>query len=77
MFLKWNAPRYLIAFTVHLVCYSLLVVVLLYLRWYLRRQNSKRDELAQAGIQEASDHRYVHAFEDLTDRENPNFRYVF
>jgi membrane protein implicated in regulation of membrane protease activity len=77
VFLKWNAPRYLIAFTVHLVCYSLLVVVIIYLRWHLRRQNRKKDELAQAGIQEARDEQYIHAFEDLTDRENPNFRYVF
>lgn len=77
VFLKWNAPRYLIAFTVHLVCYSLLVLVIIYLRWHLRRQNRKKDELAQAGIQEAKDEQYIHAFEDLTDRENPNFRYVF
>ncbi|PMD46859.1 MFS general substrate transporter [Hyaloscypha variabilis F] len=77
VFLKWNAPRYLIAFTVHLVCYSLLVLVILFLRWHLLRQNRKKDELAQAGIQEARDEQYIHAFEDLTDRENPNFRYVF
>lgn len=77
VFLKWNAPRYLIAFTVHLVCYGLLVLVILFLRWHLLRQNRKKDELAQAGIQEAMDDNYTHAFEDLTDRENPNFRYVF
>ncbi|CZR65675.1 related to allantoate permease [Phialocephala subalpina] len=77
VFLKWNAPRYLIAFTVHLVCYSILVFVILFLRWYLLRQNKKKDELALAGIQEAQDQQYVHAFEDLTDKENPNFRYVF
>lgn len=77
MFLTWNAPRYLIAFTVHLVCYSLLVLVMLYLRWHLRRENSKKDALAQAGIREANDQQYVHAFEDLTDKENLNFRYVF
>jgi hypothetical protein len=75
--LTWNAPRYFIAFAVHLVCYSLLVVVIVYLRWYLRRENRKREALAQAGIQEAMDAQFVHAFEDLTDKENPNFRYVF
>ncbi|EKD16952.1 uncharacterized protein L3040_006238 [Drepanopeziza brunnea f. sp. 'multigermtubi'] len=77
VFLKWNAPRYLIAFTVHLVCYSLLVVVILGLRWHLSRENSRKDALAEAGIQEARDQEFVHAFEDLTDRANPNFRYVF
>jgi hypothetical protein len=53
------------------------VLVIIYLRFHLRRQNRKKDELAQAGIQEANDNQYVHAFEDLTDKENPNFRYVF
>lgn len=32
--------------------------------------------MAAAGVQEAADNRMVHAFEDLSDRENPNFRYV-
>lgn len=77
VFLSWNAPRYFIAFAVHLGCYSLLVLILLFLRWYLVHQNKKRDELAAAGIHEAMDEQYVHAFEDLTDKENPNFRYVY
>lgn len=75
--MTWNAPRYLIAFTVHLVCYGLLVLTILFLRWHLLRHNKKKDELAQAGIQEAMDENYIHSFEDLTDKENPNFRYVF
>lgn len=75
--MAWNAPRYFIAFAVHLVCYSLLVLVIVYLRWHLRRENRKKETLAQAGIQEAMDAQFVHAFEDLTDKENPNFRYVF
>jgi hypothetical protein len=58
-------------------CYVLLVIVIIFLRWHLRRQNRKKDELAAAGIQEADDKRFVHAFEDLTDRENPNFRYIY
>lgn len=58
-------------------CYVLLVIVIVFLRWHLRRQNRRKDELAAAGIQEADDTRFVHAFEDLTDRENPNFRYIY
>ncbi|RFU25910.1 hypothetical protein B7463_g10438, partial [Scytalidium lignicola] len=77
VFLTWNAPRYFIAFAVHLGCYSLLVLILIFLRWYLVHQNKKKDELAAAGIHEAMDEQYVHAFEDLTDKENPNFRYVY
>jgi hypothetical protein len=53
------------------------VLVILYLRWHLSRENKKKDDLAQAGIQEAQDQQYVHAFEDKTDKENMNFRYVF
>ena len=81
VFLKWNAPRYRIAFLTHMACYVLLVFVIIFLRVYLRKQNSKKDRLqaelaanVDAGI---VDVKMVHAFYDLTDRENLNFRYVF
>lgn len=77
VFLTWNAPRYFIAFAVHLGCYALLVLVLIFLRFYLIAQNEKRDALAAAGIRQAADDDLVHAFDDLTDRENPNFRYIY
>ncbi|KAB8302287.1 hypothetical protein EYC80_005725 [Monilinia laxa] len=74
VFLKTDEPRYFIAFATHLCCYTLLFLVLLFLRWHLTRENRKRDELAETGVREASDQDMVHAFDDLTDRENPNFR---
>jgi hypothetical protein len=77
VFLAWNAPRYEIAWAVHLGCYSLLVIVIVSLRFYLVHQNKARDEMAAAGVHEARDETMVHAFEDLTDKENPNFRYVY
>lgn len=77
MFLSWDAPRYFIAFAVHLGCYTLLVITILALRWYLRRQNRKRDEMAANGVAEARDDAMVRAWEDLTDRENLSFRYVY
>ncbi|ORY55613.1 major facilitator superfamily transporter [Pseudomassariella vexata] len=77
VFLATDAPRYFIAFATHIGCYALLVIIILYFRWYLTRQNKKRDQLAAAGVAEAHDENMVHAFEDLTDRENPNFRYVY
>ncbi|KAL2128522.1 hypothetical protein VTI74DRAFT_9082 [Chaetomium olivicolor] len=77
VFLTWDGPRYFIAFATHLGCYSLLVIVIVGLRFYLVRENKKRDALAAAGVSEAKDDRMVHAFEDLTDKENPNFRYVY
>lgn len=77
VFLTWNAPRYDIAWSVHMSCYALLVVVIVVLRWHLKRQNNKRDAIAAAGVEEAKDDRYVHAFEDLTDFQNVNFRYMY
>ena len=76
VFLTWDAPRYFIAFATHLGCYVLLVIVIISLRFYLVHQNKQRYLLASAGIQEAKDERMIHAWEDLTDKENPNFRYV-
>lgn len=76
VFLAREAPKYFTAFASHIGCYALLVIILIYFRWYLTHQNKKRDALAAAGVQEAADARMLHAFEDLTDKENPNFRYV-
>ncbi|BCS19943.1 uncharacterized protein APUU_20375A [Aspergillus puulaauensis] len=71
VFLSWDAPRYFIAFSTHIGCYSLLVVVIFLLRWHLMRQNAKKDALYER------DETYANAFEDLTDRENTNFRYIY
>lgn len=71
VFLSWDAPRYFIAFSTHLGCYSLLVVVIVLLRWHLKRQNAKKDAIAPF------DPALRTAFDDLTDRENMNFRYIY
>ncbi|KAJ5101262.1 hypothetical protein NUU61_003484 [Penicillium alfredii] len=77
VFLDWDAPRYHIAWSVHLACYSCMTVAVTFLRFYLIRQNKKKDEiLAQAGLS-AADPNLVHAFEDKTDQENLNFRYIY
>jgi hypothetical protein len=77
VFLKYDAPRYFIAFATHLGCYTVLVIVIMALRWHLKRQNERKDELAAAGVNEANDQQMVHAFDDLTDRQNLNFRYMY
>lgn len=77
MFLARDAPRYFIAFAVHIGCYSLLVFVILGLRWYLVAQNKKKDELKASGVAEANDVNMTRAFDDLTDKENLMFRYVY
>lgn len=77
VFRNTDAPRYFIAFSTHMGCYVLLLLVIIFLRFYLTRLNKQRDAAAAAGVREADDKRNIHAFEDLTDKENPNFRYVF
>lgn len=77
VFRNTDSPRYFIAFSTHMGCYVLLLLVIIFLRTYLRRLNKQRDAAAAAGVAEADDKRNVHAFEDLTDKENPNFRYVY
>jgi hypothetical protein len=81
VFLSWDAPRYFIAFSTHMGCYVLLVIVLIFQRWYLMSQNKKKDrlqaELAASGTEGVVDAQMVHAFDDLTDKENLNFRYVY
>ncbi|KAH8587079.1 MFS transporter [Bisporella sp. PMI_857] len=86
VFLKWDAPRYRIAFYTHMGCYILLVINIVFLRWWLTKENARKDRLqAELAAQVAAanadaaitDENMVHAFDDLTDRENLNFRYVF
>ncbi|KAJ3578983.1 hypothetical protein NPX13_g1582 [Xylaria arbuscula] len=65
-----DGPRYLNGFTAHFVLYAVYNLILLVTRWLLIRRNKQKVEAA--GGQDHS-----HAFDDLTDRENPNFRYVY
>ncbi|KAL1953283.1 hypothetical protein VTO42DRAFT_3317 [Malbranchea cinnamomea] len=74
VFRERDAPRYFPAFATHIGCYSVLVFVIFGLRWYLKRQNEQRDR-AQGG--QSTDVNLVHAFDDLTDKENLNFRYLY
>ena len=54
-----------------------MVSAVIYLRFHLKRENAKKDRLlAEAGLS-AADPTLIHAFEDKTDRENLNFRYVY
>jgi hypothetical protein len=76
VFLAWDAPRYFIAFAVHMGCYALLLFTLVFLRWWYMRENAKKERMILEG-QAAADEELKHSFEDLTDRENVNFRYVY
>ncbi|KAE9984708.1 hypothetical protein EG327_004919 [Venturia inaequalis] len=77
VFLSNNAPRYFIAFATHMGCYVLLVLTIIFMRWHLTNENRKKDDLLTASGLPALDQGMLHAFEDLTDRENQNFRYIY
>ncbi|KAL9624996.1 MAG: hypothetical protein Q9160_000725 [Pyrenula sp. 1 TL-2023] len=86
---RWR-PRYYPTWTVILIVASILpAIIVLYLRYYLVRENRRRDALAAAkpvmddGVVESYDEdgiRITHVVNanqlDLTDRENLTFRYV-
>lgn len=69
-------PRYLTAFGVHLGCYGTLIILLLCMRLWLMNENRRKDKLIAEG-KEKSDEALKHAFDDLTDVENVNFRYAY
>lgn len=71
VFFDGDAPRYRKALSIHLGCYSLLVCTIAFLRWNLTVRNKKKDQ--QFGKEINS----THGFDDLTDKENSNFRYVY
>lgn len=52
-----------------------MTMCVVFLRFYLVRQNKKRERMLRASG--GADPSLVHAFEDRTDRENLNFRYIY
>ncbi|GAB1196565.1 major facilitator superfamily domain-containing protein [Aspergillus pseudonomiae] len=78
VFLAKDAPRYFIAFGVHLGCYSAMTLAVIFLRFYLIAQNKKKERMLQeAGVNPATADNLDHAFEDRTDQENLHFRYIY
>ncbi|GIK02000.1 hypothetical protein Aspvir_006043 [Aspergillus viridinutans] len=79
-----DAPRYHKGLTAHFCLYALFNIILLTLRTVLMARNRKKRSAAAAAAQvspsETSvDEKIEHsnAFLDLTDKENPDFRYVY
>lgn len=77
VFLERDAPKYFIAFGVHLGCYSAMTACVIFLRFHLIRQNRKKDEILRTQDVDLADPNLVHAFDDQTDGENLNFRYMY
>ncbi|KAH8680802.1 major facilitator superfamily domain-containing protein [Xylariales sp. PMI_506] len=79
IFQATDAPRYKKGFTAHFCLYVLFNIILVALRLLLvRRNRSKRAAASDCttsdkGSDEKIEH--SHAFEDMTDQENPDFRY--
>jgi MFS family permease len=71
-----DAPRYYLAFSILLGCFGLVVLILFSLRVWYSVQNRKRNAKIASG-EVIPDVNFTHGFEDITDRENPHFRYVY
>ncbi|TBU25211.1 MFS general substrate transporter [Dichomitus squalens] len=78
-----DAPRYTKAFIAHLVVYCVQIAALFFLRLYLMRLNLLKRRAAAlrettAGGEQRDEHiSHTHAFDDLTDQENADFRYIY
>lgn len=70
IFRSSDAPRYLHGFLAHIVIYAVYLVIVVVTRFVLVARNRSREG-------ESNEVSYESAFDDLTDFENPNFRYVY
>ncbi|KAJ5984568.1 hypothetical protein N7481_006667 [Penicillium waksmanii] len=71
-----DAPRYYLAFSILLGCFGVMIITLCFLRVWYSMQNRKRDAKIASG-EVVPDVSFTHGFEDITDRENPHFRYSY
>ncbi|KAF2652502.1 MFS general substrate transporter [Lophiostoma macrostomum CBS 122681] len=78
-----DAPRYTHGFIAHLCIYGVYLLIVVLTRTILMRRNALKRSTAATAVaadtNEAEENRVSHdlAFQDLTDLENPNFRYVY
>jgi hypothetical protein len=87
IFQAGDAPRYRKGFTAHFCLYVLFNIFLVVLRLLLTRRNKAKRQAGAAALsievtassRAQVDEKIAHAFafDDLTDKENPDFRYVF
>ncbi|KII95361.1 hypothetical protein PLICRDRAFT_170021 [Plicaturopsis crispa FD-325 SS-3] len=78
-----DGPRYVKAFVVHIIVYGIQLLVIVLLRIHLMRQNvlkrraQKLPPTSTTGEHVTDQIAHKHAFDDLTDKQNPEFRYVY
>ncbi|KAJ6093975.1 hypothetical protein N7467_002820 [Penicillium canescens] len=70
IFQNKDAPRYLHGFLAHIVIYAVYVALVILTRVIIMARNRSKKQATSEVVHDL-------AFEDLTDRENPNFRYVY
>jgi hypothetical protein len=68
---KW-APQYHNSLYIHLGIYGLFLADILAARWICKSRNAKRDRAIEGG-----ENIHAHAFEDMTDLQNVDFRYSY
>ncbi|KAK6458514.1 major facilitator superfamily domain-containing protein [Scheffersomyces xylosifermentans] len=76
VFLARDSPRYLTAFGTHMGCYAALICILIFMRVWLMKENHRKSKMIESGLAK-TDEELKHAFDDLTDVENVNFRYNY
>ena len=76
-----QAPDYSLGIWSMIVSHLLEVVVVAFLWILLKRENQRRDDLQSgtggAAAEESGFDADLSAFSDITDKENPKFRYVY
>ncbi|KAF8752000.1 P-loop containing nucleoside triphosphate hydrolase protein [Rhizoctonia solani] len=72
-----DAPRYRVGFTVHLAFYVAQIVVFFALRLILARRNKSKNEVSKQKGRAEGEVNLDNAFDDMTDMENPEFRYQY
>lgn len=70
IFQDGDAPRYLHGFLAHVIIYAVYIGIVILTRVIIMARNRSKERVA-------SEISHDLAFQDLTDRENPNFRYVY
>lgn len=70
IFQNKDAPRYLHGFLAHIVIYAVYVALVVVTRVIIMARNRSKKQVTSEVVHDF-------AFEDLTDRENQNFRYVY
>jgi hypothetical protein len=71
---QW-APRYIPTLYIHIGLYGLFMIDIMLCRFMLISRNKRK--IAAARDQGITENQHLKAFEDLTDRQNPEFRYSY